>query len=419
MSCKLSWDRKFLINNFEKSFMNKIYKEYRENLLFEKELSLLPMTQPHVEKIMAKNKLKNEVKDITIKMYGQAIYEDINKYKYKIEDIIFMFYDQIDLFQNYYIHMQERLVIINDSLNKLKNNDGKETEKNKFIRQCPNNECRGFLSSSLKCNLCEMWACSECHEMKGNSRNSEHICNKEILESIKMMEKDTKACPKCAALIFKTDGCDQIFCVECHTAFSWKTLKIDTGDIHNPHYFELLAKNNGSIERNPRDIICGRDIDNNFLMDLFREMKYQVVYTLQDQINKICMNIIHIKSIEIPKFTRNNIQDNMDIRIEYMMNEITKKKFKSILQRREKKNQKDTEILNVLTTFVNCTTEIMYRYYEQLTYQETNYDTVTPKIYNEFVNLTVYINECFISISNTYNCKQYQMNLNKEFYIFS
>lgn len=50
MSCKTKWNRKFLVDNFEKVFMAKTYKNYREDLLFERELGMLQGTQPYVEK---------------------------------------------------------------------------------------------------------------------------------------------------------------------------------------------------------------------------------------------------------------------------------------------------------------------------------------------------------------------------------
>lgn len=80
-------------------------------------------------------------------------------------------------------------------------------DRKKFVRKCPNGECHGFLSSALKCGLCECWVCSDCREVKGFSTEEKdsHKCNKDIVESIKLLEQDSKPYPKCTSLIFKID----------------------------------------------------------------------------------------------------------------------------------------------------------------------------------------------------------------------
>jgi hypothetical protein len=52
-----------------------------------------------------------------------------------------------------------------------------------------------------------------------------------------------------------------MFCILCHTSFSWRTGKIETGIIYNPHYFEWLQNSGTVIERNPNEIRCGREIN--------------------------------------------------------------------------------------------------------------------------------------------------------------
>lgn len=100
---------------------------------------------------------------------------------------------------------------------------------------CPASDCNGFVQerveSSSSCMSCRAKACTQCHE----SQTSSHECRKDILENMALLRKDCRNCPKCATLIFKTQGCDHMICTRCRNHFSWKTgeiLKVST----NGHY---------------------------------------------------------------------------------------------------------------------------------------------------------------------------------------
>jgi hypothetical protein len=167
-------------------------------------------------------------------------------------------------------------------------------ERAHFVRKCPMEDCRGFLSSAWKCGLCQTHVCSKCHEPKlegegtvedvqedtkevtegikqentedtkqeeeetAGIRPRGHVCDPNNVETANLLKKDSKPCPKCACIIFKISGCDQMFCTQCHTAFSWKTGAIETKVIHNPHYYQYLRDQsaNGEIPRNPLDNPC-------------------------------------------------------------------------------------------------------------------------------------------------------------------
>ena len=49
MSCRKAWTREILCSNLSGKFVTKTLKERREELLFERERSLMPATQPYVE----------------------------------------------------------------------------------------------------------------------------------------------------------------------------------------------------------------------------------------------------------------------------------------------------------------------------------------------------------------------------------
>jgi hypothetical protein len=99
--------------------------------------------------------------------------------------------------------------------------------------------CSGLVKNG-RCGDCKKTVCAKCRE----ERLEQHECKKEILETIKLLKRDTKQCPRCKTPIYKIDGCDQMFCTKCKTAFSWRTLNIHKGIIHNPHYHEYMAQLN-------------------------------------------------------------------------------------------------------------------------------------------------------------------------------
>ena len=76
---------------------------------------------------------------------------------------------------------------------------------------CPNNDCRGFLSSQYKCEICKLYTCPHCHDIIGHSKQDEHVCQPDSLKSAELIKKETKPCPTCGIRIFKISGCDQMW----------------------------------------------------------------------------------------------------------------------------------------------------------------------------------------------------------------
>ena len=369
MSCKEGWNREFMVDNFEKTFMTKTYKKHRETVLYERELSLLPESQPYVEKIIELGKLAEEKMEIM---------------------------NQIKILAHKQIEIELKM-------NEISRRGIEQTQKKEFIRHCPNGDCRGFLSTQHKCGVCGIWACSECREVKGDSQNSPHQCKKEILETVKTLEKDTKSCPTCSALIFKINGCDQIWCTKCHTAFSWKTLKIENGVIHNPEYFEYLRQNGKVLPRARGDVLCGREIDNFFIRD--------ALYIFSKKNLEIARNVIHFSRVHLTRFrVEDPVERNRNIRIEYIMKKIDMDKMKFLLQKREKENEKKKEYNDIITMFINAMTEILYRL------KDTENKKKKSEICDEMQTLRQYTNECLKRVSKYYNSKEHYINENFELF---
>lgn len=456
--CGKVWTRKFLSNTFTNVFIVKKYKLHQEQILFEKELALMPATQLLIERKIYKKK--------KIEEYNQELI-DINKILSELIDRK----NEIEILKRRLTYDLDNN-IINEELNE-EYNDGQETKgekepRIKFSYRCSNENCRGFLSSRWKCQLCETWTCSECRVNVGTNEDKEsHTCNNDDLETAKMLKKDSKPCPKCGIIIFKIDGCDQMYCTQCHTPFSWRTGQIEIGrNIHNPHYFEYM-RTNGGLQRNPLDVRCGRALDVYF-MESFNSLQVYISSNfIQNNISKkiitTCRNISAL-DVEI-RYLRQNIDLNEDKkqqnRIRYLQNFITEEDFKRLIQMNEKKYQKYQELLNLCVMIRDTGTEMIYLYADKLNKIENvlhlvrdkklyypppyNYDSSHSshnKIYRfidddmrksiereliindisgekillEFVNLRNYANNCFDEISKIYN--SVNKNLDEQFHIF-
>ena len=244
MNCHKEFQREFLVDKFTIKFVSKDWKDHRERIIFQKERALLPTRQPIAEMVKRKNDLNTQ---------SNKLLEQINTLRA----------------QHYTCLMEknrlEHRIRIGPAADAALPGAASQREHAAFVRPCPNTaaNCRGFLSTQWKCNLCSMWTCKDCHEMKGDTQDTPHVCNADNLASAKLIDAETRACPKCGARVYKISGCNQMFCTACNDcAFDWVTGRVETV-IHNPHYYEFQRQlNGGQAPRVPGDILCGREIDN-------------------------------------------------------------------------------------------------------------------------------------------------------------
>lgn len=111
----------------------------------------------------------------------------------------------------------------------------KTQKKGGLLCPCPEVECKGLVEiKTHQCTLCRTELCKKCRAPL--TSRSRHDCCGDDLLTIDLLRQDTKSCPVCAVPIHKIrGGCDQMCCVQCQTAFSWTSGKLDKGFIHNPH----------------------------------------------------------------------------------------------------------------------------------------------------------------------------------------
>ncbi len=424
MSCKKGFTRNMMMDMFPKSFVNNDYKKHRENLLFERETTLLPLTQIEVERDL---KLEPIIKDIK-ECKSKRIMTENEYYKKKYTTgtnqfgrvIIKIVPDNEELVQlrRQITEYRKRISSLNTEIYRIKNieNNKNETEKRVFIRRCAAPDCRGFLSSQWKCGLCHINVCKECHEIKVSDT---HECLKENIESAKMMMKETKPCPACGIRIFKISGCSQMWCTQCHVAFNWNTLKIEKGLVHNPHFYEWQRQQNGgTAPRNPGDVLhCGGIADLLDCMHIWREAitDSDPLMTSLTSFHRLC---VHIQNIVLPYLPHEfNNNDNRDVRKAYLKKEITEERFKWFLQKREKHLNKSREIRQVVEMLTTCGQDILYRSLilpNSERYQKKKHLQVCQ---DEIDSLIKYYNDSLDIIHNVFGCKTPHIIIENSLYV--
>ena len=395
MACRKGWNRETLCNSMPVKFVTKTLKTRREELLFERERSLMPATQVHVE-----SEKKRRHYDALCEK-GRAQIRDLNPLWVKCStQNLAVLATEIGATTEFdaMLERMQRCINIEKQMREIELNIKYWTfcrdawirpqitaERRQFVRACPHADCKGFLSTAWKCGLCENWACPECHEVKGRDKDAPHTCDPNSVATAKMLEKDSRNCPKCAALIFKIEGCDQMWCTQCHTPFSWRRGVIETGRVHNPHYYDYMRAR-GALAREPGDVPCGG-------LPGWQQISR---LTIAADIATIHRMYGHIQHIVMNRYATNAIEDNRDIRIKFMIGDFTDEVFKKKLQQREKARQKKQDIRQVLEMYQTVTVDLM-----QAFLQHRTLETVSE----EFRQLRAHVNSELRAISKRYtNC---------------
>ena len=395
-ACQKEWTRKFIVNTFNNNWVSNKWKDMNAKVGVDKERALFPATMTIIAERAAKDAIKAEIEAV-------KILEDNLRRRRAV--------------------MEQRLRTGRDIAEKTVSNG----------RKCPDENCRGYLSTQWKCGVCEKWACHECHVIKGDTRDTEHTCDPDTLATAKLLDKDTKPCPKCSTPIHKIAGCDQMWCTQCHTGFSWKRGTIENR-VHNPHYYEWQRQNGGGrAPRNVGDFECGRDIGDGITVSLLNRTLRRIPDELLDKdiknaIPKYIRNTIHLHEVNGPRFRQANEDVNTEARVKYITKVYDEKKFASMVHKNNKATAKKQDIFDVIQLQHQGVTDIVYRIVELLQPLNTAMG-VAPKItasqvrtmcenikstFAEFQTLTDYSNGLLLEHCKTYQCKLWRLDINAD-----
>jgi hypothetical protein len=385
MGCKKLWTREVVDGACTKIFRDTKLKKHRETILFEREKCLLPQSQEAASRVLQGRRIDRLM---------QEAEEEIARIKHNINSLY-----------------RTKMGILNGTNQQA----GASTEKRVFVRRCPVNECRGFLSTRWKCQLCDNNICPDCNEVKNGD---DHTCDQNNVDTVTLLKKDTKPCPSCGTMIFKISGCSQMWCPDCHTAFDWNTMRIETGKIHNPHYYEFQRNGGGPGNRENGDIPCGGFPTVLEIMDFFGIPRHRAnrhfiqIQTYVDDPNKntifkIHRIVLHIQNVELQAGQRERDVDNQAMRVRYLLNELSEEDMKVMLQRNEKAREKSRDITNILQMFCDVTGDLL---------RQMMLRVITIEQFLENANrLRDYVRETFTILHRRYTCSTDWISDNWEF----
>lgn len=383
MFCKTPQDMIFLASNLNKTWVHSTYKKHREKILLDKQVAQLPNTQDkakrtktsreHVKEI---EKLNDEKKKLT-----QAL-KDINS------------------------KVREHTISINTLLNTTN-----EKTQSCFTFKCPHPDCTGFLDTSWSCGLCDKKTCKDCMEI---IEGDDHECDPEKVETVKMIRRDTKPCPGCGEFIHKIHGCDQMWCPTCKVAFSWRTGQIEKGTIHNPEYYRWMRENNEEIPRPRNNNECGQIPDAGFLLRSIRtiwvpegpshrrndDIHVHILYNC----HRLVQHINHLD--QLYRREANSIDLRLeDLRVKYLLNEITKENWMTKIQAQDKAFKKSTDTINIWRLARDTALPLLWYTVEQ--FHETDDLNVIKQrlltnVFAQLEKIRLFCNESFIRIGKLY-----------------
>ena len=408
MNCNRLMDDDFIKSELTHAGVKRLQK-HRENVLFERQRAMCPQTQHYV-----KRAINMETRDIKRTQLSQT-----QRVYHALRDVI-QFCKNNEFKLNTYTEetlggMMNLQKNIHDNLSSLKtdvrrintelqNNDStvrtKTNSKIQFSLPCPREDCKGFVTADNKwqCGICDCALCKHCHM----ETSEYHECKQEDVDSATLIKQSTRSCPSCSTLIHKIEGCNQMWCTQCNTAFCYRTGQRFTRNIHNPHYFDWLNRNahiNVNDPQNTQPLLCNENIAQ------YRLVNHINTVLKNDDVRKCVLEEVRLKYHALADGNRyqrdeyNPEVENRTQRVNWMRGLINDTKFKRFVQSREKRWNVDTRLYQVYDMYNNMSNEIILKIIK-----EVNKENMLG-LYKELFELRKYTNSCFGRVGAIYSIR--------------
>lgn len=388
MHCKCKIGLDFIIMNTSKKWFDTKYKIHRQEALWKNEI-------PFIQDINTQQCAKAYTDAwYYLSSTNNIMVYNIDRLRNIIESVYEEPYDKKEVVKN-----KDRLIVLNSMICIQSYGKGWENFNfgtneprpltsylQKITYSCQKHNCHGIVSDSV-CKMCETEFCKKCREIL----TSTHKCDEKIIASIRAILDGSHPCPKCATPISKISGCDQMFCTQCHATFSWETGAIITHEIHNPHYFEWLAKGGLQIpEKLNNQNMCNNFISYRDFVSCFSHEELEGVKLAQKKIPALCSLYEEFPSISYYIIAFSNMRasilniratsgnhvniakpDNHKFRVGLLAKEIDEQKFKLFIEHFERDYYKSMRYWEIYSTVFNIAITLFDNLYAY-THRKTN-----------------------------------------------
>jgi hypothetical protein len=356
MNCRMDFTRKFLSTTLGVTFASKTLSKVEKDRLLEREKSLLMATQPLVD-------WEREVRRIAdLSRFGRSISPPPKP------------------------------------TNVVRRQPGPQTQmKGPVIVSdfpCTQSECRGFVNSSMKCQVCKEEHCNKCRVIV--SKHKSNRCNPDDIASLNAINEDSRPCPNCCALTHKTFGCNHMKCVWCGVHWDWASAQVLTSS-SNQHYSNIqsIAKNVATR----REGLCDEEEEHHddILYDSVPLERYN------EEPPKEIVNVLYsdLQAIRLTKTTiydehrrTKKTSDSLEkFRVKYLMNEITEASWKTQIYKIQKQSDRDMHYASIIALYLTLVRDL------QRIYHSTR---DTDNVISQWVELVNMCNEGFASVAEEY-----------------
>lgn len=424
VECRLGWSDDFLTQSMTKSFLLGDYKRHRETVLVDAERARLPETQENAARYRSSKQvvapIDTQIADLSRQLKELPETQAFDDATHAYYRSALPWADRKPLHQsyrqaraNYYIastplqvaiarlkthEYRNALYFVSQFGRPRPTRQGRnQTEEPRsswnFVMKCPAGDCQGFVGLNWKCGLCATHVCKECRDpLMASLEDATHVCDPEKVLTAKAIQKEAKPCPNCASQISKIDGCDQMWCTQCQTAFSWRTGEIETR-VHNPHYFEWMRRN--GTPATP----AAPPVQNAECLTPVEVIEQVIYYNRENHdIMTWCRFMRHYQAEirYLNRLTRDEKTETKkhNLRVQRLVSEIDDTAWKVALQRIEKAQQKNRRVMQVIELYVQAGIDIL---------RESLLETADKAaVCQQLVELRTYCNDQLLAIQTRY-----------------